>query len=79
MPSHQAAVALADRMESEGRTPIRRWKYLIVGANSEADARALAETIKGEAADGSVTVEPAFGMVQEVNPPSPFAPFAIFG
>jgi len=79
MPSHHAAVALADRMESEGRTPIRRWKYLIVGANNEDDARALAKTIKGEAADISVTVEPAFGMVQEVSPSSPFAPFAIFG
>ena len=79
LPSHHAAVALADRMQSEGRTPIRRWKYLIVGANNEDDARALAKTIEGEAADGKVTVEPTFGMVQEVSPPSPFAPFAIFG
>lgn len=79
MPSHHAAVVLADRLQSEGRTPIRRWKYLIVGANNEDEARALAKTIKGEAADGRVTVEPAVGMAQEVSLPSPFAPFAIFG
>ncbi len=79
MPSHHAAVAFADRMQSAGRMPVRRWKYLVIGANNEAEARALAKTIRDEAPDGSVTVEPAFGMVQEVSPTSPFAPFAIFG
>ncbi len=48
-PSHHEAVALADKLRSEGRTVIRRWKFLVVGANNEDDARALAEQIKREA------------------------------
>ena len=48
-PSHHEAVALADKLRSEGRTVIRRWKFLVVGANNEDDARALAEQIRREA------------------------------
>jgi hypothetical protein len=57
-PSHHEAVALADKLRSEGRTVIRRWKFLVVGANNEDDARALAEQIKREApADALVQAE----------------------
>ena len=39
---------------------VRRWKFLIVGANSDDEARALAEHIRQEApADAQVTAEPA--------------------
>ena len=48
-PSHHEAVALADKLRSEGRTVIRRWRFLVVGANNEDDARELAEQIKREA------------------------------
>ena len=44
-----SAVALADKLRSEGRTVIRRWKFLVVGANNEDDARELAEQIRREA------------------------------
>src|SRR6476661_2020737 len=71
LPSHHEAVALATRLEAEGRQPIRRWKYLIVGANNEDGAHALAEVIRAQAADATVTVEPALGMVQGT--------FAFFG
>jgi hypothetical protein len=71
LPSHREAAALADRLEAEGRKPIRRWKYLIVGAGSEDEARALAKSIQEDAADAQVTVEPALGMVQGT--------FAFFG
>ena len=33
-PSHHEAVALADKLRSEGRTVIRRWRFLVVGANN---------------------------------------------
>jgi len=75
MPSHKAAVALADRMQSEGRPPVRRWKYVIVGAVNEDDARALAKTIKARNAEAKVTVEPAYGMVTNAITGTPFALF----
>jgi hypothetical protein len=71
LPTHHDAVTLARRLEAEGQSPIRRWKYLIVGANTEDDARAMAASIQTEAADAKVSVEPALGMVQGA--------FALFG
>jgi len=71
LPTHHDAVAVARRLEAEGQSPIRRWKYLIVGANTEDDARVLAASIQADAADAKVSVEPALGMVQGA--------FALFG
>jgi hypothetical protein len=48
LPSHRQAVELAERLQAEGRPVIRRWKYLILGANNEDDATALAEAIGRE-------------------------------
>lgn len=48
LPSHRQAVHLAERLQAEGRPVIRRWKYLVVGANNEDDASALAEAIGQE-------------------------------
>jgi hypothetical protein len=57
-PSHHEAVALADKLRSEGRTVIRRWRFLVVGANNEDDARELAEQIRQEAPpDATVRAE----------------------
>ena len=47
--SHREAVALASKLRSEGRAVVRRWKFLVVGANSEDEARELAEQIRREA------------------------------
>ena len=50
--------ALADKLRSEGRTVIRRWRFLVVGANNEDDARELAEQIRQEAPpDATVRAE----------------------
>ncbi|MFZ2043511.1 MAG: hypothetical protein WAV12_05895, partial [Trebonia sp.] len=46
LPSHHKAVELAERLQAEGRPVIRRWKYLVLGANNEDDARSLAEAIR---------------------------------
>jgi hypothetical protein len=57
-PSHREAVALADKLRSEGRTVVRRWRFLVVGANNEDDARELAEQIRREAPpDATVRAE----------------------
>jgi hypothetical protein len=60
LPSHREAVDLAHKLQGEGYTVVRRWKFLIVGASNDDDARALAEHIRQEApADAEVTAEPA--------------------
>jgi hypothetical protein len=47
-PSHHEAVALAGRLRADGRPVIRRWKYLLLGASSAAEASDLAEAIERE-------------------------------
>jgi hypothetical protein len=70
LPTHQEAVALADRLQAEGRPVIRRWKFLVLGANDSDDARDLAQVITQEApADATVRVEEA----------GPLLPFAQYG
>jgi len=58
--SHHQAVALARTLEGEGRAVVRRWKFLIVGASDQDEARELAGHIRQEAPPGAVvTVERA--------------------
>ena len=60
LSSHREAVALAHTLEGEGHTVVRRWKFLVVGANNEDEARELAEHIRSEAPPGAtVRAEPA--------------------
>jgi len=60
LPSHRDAVSLADKLQAEGYHVVWRWKFLIVGANDDDDARALAEHIRQEAPAGAeVIAEPA--------------------
>ena len=49
LPSHHEAVALADKLRQEGRSVVRRWKFLVVGAGNEDEARQLAGKIRQEA------------------------------
>ena len=42
---HRQAVELAERLQAEGHPVIRRWRYLVLGANNEDDASALAGAI----------------------------------
>ena len=57
-PSHHEAVALASKLRSEGRPVVRRWRFLVVGANNEDEARELAEQIGREAPpDATVRAE----------------------
>jgi hypothetical protein len=66
LPSRHAAVELAERLQAEGRTVVRRWTLVVLGANDSDDASALADQIKKEApADAEVAV-------QEMGPLQPF-------
>jgi hypothetical protein len=70
--SHEEADALADRLESEGLEPVRRWTYVIVGTASREEADALAARLHGE-------VEPGGEVVYEAMPRNPFAIFGGMG
>jgi len=70
--SHAAAEKLADELEAEGYTPLRRWQYLIVGTSTREEAEELARRLHGEA-------EPASQLAWEVAPRNPFAIFGGLG
>ena len=72
LPSHAEADKLADELEGEGYDVVRRWRYLIVGAGSEEQARDLAQRVHGDA-------EPGGEVVWEVTPQNPFAVFGGLG
>jgi hypothetical protein len=75
LPSHERTRELAARLEGEGLQLIRRWTFLLVGADSEDDARELAERRRAEAPDATTHVEPSGEMVAEVSPRNPWAIF----
>lgn len=80
LDSHREAEELADQLESEGRSVVRRWKYVLVDCSSEDEAHALAEDLKGKTpASASIEVEPGSGLVWAAMPPNPFAFFGGLG
>jgi hypothetical protein len=70
--SRQEAHELAERLEADGYRPERRFRYLIVGTATRADADALAERVHGE-------VEAGGEVVLEAEPRNPFAIFGGLG
>lgn len=70
--SHEQAEELADSLEQEGYDVVRRWRFVIVGAATEEEARELAKRLHGEA-------EPGGEVVWEVAPKNPFALFGGLG
>jgi hypothetical protein len=53
LPTHQDARAFAERLRGEGIPVNQRWRHLLVGANDEDDAAALAARLRTEAPAGS--------------------------
>jgi len=77
-PSHRDTVNLDKRLHEEGFPTVRRWKYLLVGANDEDSANQLAERLRGEAPRGStVTAEASLRQAYDDEPSR--GSFAIFG
>jgi hypothetical protein len=72
LPSHREARELAEKLEGDGYSVERRWKYLIVGTASKEDAETLAERVHGE-------VEPGGELIWETVPGNPFAVFGGMG
>jgi hypothetical protein len=72
-PSHREAKEFAAKLEDEGLEPVRRWRYMVVGAADEDQANALADRIRAEApADSKVTAEGSLAVAWRERPPSPF-------
>ena len=58
-PSHHELKALAQRLEAEGFSVARRWRYFIAGAGCEDDAHALADQIQRYSSAGTrIRVQP---------------------
>jgi hypothetical protein len=80
LPSHREAVEFSKRLEAEGLTAVRRWKYLVIGAADEDSARELAARIEAEAPEGAeVTAEGSGRVAWSERPPNPFAIFGGLG
>jgi hypothetical protein len=77
LPSHREARKLSDRLNAEGVSHVRRWRFLLVGAADEDAARQWADRIRSESpADAKVSVEGTFASAEEHNP---FAAFTGVG
>jgi hypothetical protein len=70
------AEALADTLEQDGRSVVRRARFLLVGANDHEDAEELARSLEGR---GTVHVEPSTGVAWQLLPRNPFAVFGGLG
>jgi len=58
LPTHHDARSFAERLRGEGIPTKQLWRHLLVGANDEDDAAALAERLRTEAPAGSeITAE----------------------
>jgi hypothetical protein len=80
LDSHHDAASFAERLGAEGLPVVRRWRYLVIGAEDEDAAKALAERLRGEAPAGSeVQVEGSGRIAWEERPPNPFAIFGGLG
>lgn len=71
LPSHRESVALAAQLASEGYSVVRRWRFLVVGANNEEQAAEFAAAIRQEA--------PAYAVIstEEVGPGRPYTVFEL--
>jgi hypothetical protein len=73
-PSHRDAVSFRQKLRDEGFSSVHRWKYLLVGAIDEDEAKQLAERLREEAPEGSeIKVEGTWKAALAESPPNPFA------
>lgn len=79
LPTRQAARELSERLTQEGVPHVRRWRYVIVGADDEDAARTWAERLRAEAPAGAeVVAEGTFASVERADP-TPFKGVAALG
>jgi hypothetical protein len=71
LPAHHDSVALAARLEAEGYPVVRRWRWLVVGANNADQAEELAASIRKDAPAGAVIT------TEEVGPRRSYTVFEL--
>ena len=71
LPVHKDAVALADRLRAAGYEVVRRWRFLVVGADNADQAEEFAAAIRQQAPAGAVVT------TEEVGPARPYTAFEI--
>jgi hypothetical protein len=71
LATHRDAVALADRLRASGYTLVRRWRFLVVGADNADQADEFAAAIRQLAPAGAVI------STEEVGPARPYTAFEI--
>lgn len=80
LPTHIDTLEFAEKLHHQRIPYLRRWRYLLIGANDELSAQRLAERLESEAPRGSrVTVEGTAAAVRDESPPNPFAVFGGLG
>jgi len=74
LPSRREAERFAERLRAEGLPVVHRWKYVLIGAVDEEQAKELAERIRNEAPAGSgVAAEGTWAAAYDARPRSPFS------
>jgi len=72
-PTHHEAREFAQKLTDEGLEPVRRWRYMVVGAPDEDAATELADRIRGEASsDAKVKAEGSLAAAWGERPVNPF-------
>jgi hypothetical protein len=71
LPTHHDSVALAERLRAAGYSVVRRWRFLVVGANNADQAEEFAAAIRQLAPAGAIV------STEEVGPGRPYTAFEI--
>jgi hypothetical protein len=71
--SRHAAAELSGRLRAEGIVNIHRWDWVLIGANDEAAANAIAERLREELPGAEITVETNLRWLAKNGPGNPFA------
>ena len=71
--SRHDAGELSDRLRDEGITNLRRWNWVLIGADDEASANALAQRLRGELPEATIHVETNMRELWDNLPGNPFA------
>jgi hypothetical protein len=88
LDSHRDAVNLAERLQAESDSllpgwtfaVVRRWKYLLIGADSEDQGNQIADRLKSELPPGAtIQVEPSGALAWQTLRTNPFAVFGGLG
>ena len=76
VPTPRDAERLADALERDGLSVVRRSTYLLVGTNDRDEADELAQRLQADSPAGAyVHVEPGSGLAWQLRPSNPFAVF----